>query len=91
MASAIRARFNPRNPPPSGYPFSGPRSSAVVVRLGAGISSLAAAVVANLPSGADDSVNISPVSLQSARINPEIGAPETKLEVSYYPPYVSPF
>lgn len=39
-------------------------------------------IMGNLPPGADDSFNLSPVDILAAKLNPEIGAPEMPKEVS---------
>lgn len=44
---------------------------------------LADVILGNLPPGNDDSFNLSPVMVAASKLNTDLGAPETKLEVSF--------
>lgn len=45
------------------------------------VEELANVIMGNLAPGADDSFNISPIIVTASKLNAELGAPETKLEV----------
>ncbi|CAB3257560.1 unnamed protein product [Arctia plantaginis] len=72
--------FDPHGCDENGLPSDEPRAAACLIRIQGKIDELAKILVGNLPPGSDDSFNISPVSISATKLNPEIGAPETKLE-----------
>ncbi|KAJ8707591.1 hypothetical protein PYW07_011268 [Mythimna separata] len=73
--------FDPHGCDENGLPSDEPRSTACLVRVKGNVGELADVMLASLAPGADDSFNISPVSITATKLNTEIGAPELpKLE-----------
>ncbi|RVE42411.1 hypothetical protein evm_012948 [Chilo suppressalis] len=72
--------YDPHGCDENGNPSEEPLSAACLVRIKGGVDELAKVILGNLPPGADDSFNISPVCITASKLNAEIGAPETKLE-----------
>ncbi|XP_037300701.1 uncharacterized protein LOC115456206 isoform X2 [Manduca sexta] len=72
--------FDPHGCDENGYPSEEPRAGACLIRVSGGPAQLAGCISANLPPAADDSFNLSPVSLTATKLNAALGAPETELE-----------
>ncbi|KAJ8706226.1 hypothetical protein PYW08_010852 [Mythimna loreyi] len=68
--------FDPHGCDENGLPSDEPRSTACLVRVKGNVGELADVMLASLAPGADDSFNISPVSITATKLNTEIGAPE---------------
>ncbi|XP_053621763.1 uncharacterized protein LOC128681688 [Plodia interpunctella] len=72
--------FDPHGCDENGAPSDEPRAAAALVRLSNNVEELANIIMGNLAPGQDDSFNISPVIITASKLNPELGAPATKLD-----------